>query len=185
MRTSILGVWNFQDEQAVRRNTEIGCQITHYDPRCVGSCVCATSIIQQLLLGADDLPALVAITQDAGNLYDARIAEYIELARQPEISKLELDQYEKIGYTLKALGASIWALLHANNFREGLLAVIHEGGDADTNAAVAGAILGAKFGYGGIPEEWANGLLRKNELEARVNALLDLNCGQSADESPA
>ena len=39
------------------------------------------------------------------------------------------------------------------------LKIVLSGGDADTNAAVAGAILGAKFGICHIPEEWKDGLL--------------------------
>jgi ADP-ribosylglycohydrolase len=33
-----------------------------------------------------------------------------------------------------------------------------EGGDADTNAAVAGALLGGKFGLSTIPKHWINEL---------------------------
>jgi ADP-ribosyl-[dinitrogen reductase] hydrolase len=32
--------------------------------------------------------------------------------------------------------------------------VVLEGGDTDTNAAVAGAALGARFGIEAIPERW-------------------------------
>ena len=28
------------------------------------------------------------------------------------------------------------------------------GGDTDTNAAIAGALLGARFGFEAIPKEW-------------------------------
>ena len=39
-----------------------------------------------------------------------------------------------------------------------ILEIVLSEGDADTNAAVAGAILGAKFGIDQIPEEWKSGL---------------------------
>ena len=48
-----------------------------------------------------------------------------------------------------------------------MLAVVNEAGDADTNAAVAGAILGAKYGYDSIPQQYINGLRNKEEL-ARI-----------------
>jgi hypothetical protein len=38
--------------------------------------------------------------------------------------------------------------------RSGLEGVVRLGGDADTNGAVVGALLGARFGTGGIPFEW-------------------------------
>ena len=39
--------------------------------------------------------------------------------------------------------------------------MVHAGGDADTNAAVACAILGAKYGYSSIPQEYVEGLIYK------------------------
>ena len=49
-----------------------------------------------------------------------------------------------------------------------ILKIVLSGGDADTNAAVAGAILGAKFGINQIPEEWKNGLLYASMLHNKV-----------------
>ena len=46
--------------------------------------------------------------------------------------------------------------------------IVLSGGDADTNAAVAGAILGAKFGICQIPEAWRNGLLYASMLHDKV-----------------
>lgn len=46
--------------------------------------------------------------------------------------------------------------------------IVLSGGDADTNAAVAGAILGAKFGIDQIPEEWKDGLLYASMLHNKV-----------------
>ena len=40
--------------------------------------------------------------------------------------------------------------------------------DNVANAAVAGAILGAKFGIDQIPEEWRNGLLHASMLHDKV-----------------
>ena len=47
-------------------------------------------------------------------------------------------------------------------------------GDADTNAAVAGAILGAKFGIDQIPEEWKSGLLHASMLHNKVQDLYSM-----------
>ena len=49
--------------------------------------------------------------------------------------------------------------------------IVLSGGDADTNAAVAGAILGAKFGISQIPEAWRNGLLYASMLYNKVKDL--------------
>ena len=49
-----------------------------------------------------------------------------------------------------------------------ILKIVLSGGDADTNAAVAGAILGAKFGINQIPDEWRNGLLYASMLHNKA-----------------
>ena len=51
-----------------------------------------------------------------------------------------------------------------------ILKIVLSGGDADTNAAVAGAILGAKFGICHIPEEWKDGLLYASMLHDKVQS---------------
>jgi ADP-ribosylglycohydrolase len=42
--------------------------------------------------------------------------------------------------------------------------VVRLAGDADTNGAVAGALLGARFGARDIPPSWLKALLRKDDL---------------------
>ena len=49
-----------------------------------------------------------------------------------------------------------------------ILKIVLSGGDADTNAAVAGAILGAEFGINQIPEEWKDGLFYASMLHDKV-----------------
>ena len=67
-----------------------------------------------------------------------------------DIRALELQDEESVGYTLKTMSAGLWAYWNAQSFEEGLLTVVRAGGDADTNAAVACAILGAKYGFSAI-----------------------------------
>jgi hypothetical protein len=42
----------------------------------------------------------------------------------------------------------------APNLEEGIVATIGEGGDTDTNAAIAGALLGAFHGRASFPRRW-------------------------------
>jgi ADP-ribosylglycohydrolase len=62
------------------------------------------------------------------------------------------------GHCVHSLRLALWALAEAPTFEQGLDAVIKSGGDTDTNGAIAGALLGARFGYGGIPTDWLSGL---------------------------
>ena len=79
-----------------------------------------------------------------------------------------------MGYTLKTLAAGLWAYWNATSFEDGLLSVVRAGGDADTNAAVACAILGAKFGFNAIPQEYVDGLIYKEQLDEVVSGMTEL-----------
>jgi len=44
------------------------------------------------------------------------------------------------------------------SFEEAIIGAVNHGGDADTIAAIAGSLAGAKFGYDDIPKRWINQL---------------------------
>jgi len=58
------------------------------------------------------------------------------------------------GWVLIAFGNAFHALLHAHRLEEGLTSTVLAGGDTDTNAAIAGALLGAVHGRDAIPLQW-------------------------------
>ena len=106
--------------------------------------------------------------------YDDRIVEFITLSQNPDIKALGLQEECSIGYTLKTLAAGLWTYWHAETFKDGLLAVVNAGGDADTNAAVACSILGAKFGFNAIPTEYVDGLIYRDQLEEVANGMMNV-----------
>jgi ADP-ribosyl-[dinitrogen reductase] hydrolase len=46
------------------------------------------------------------------------------------------------------------------------------GGDVDTNAAVAGALLGCRHGVGSIPERWLTPLRDRDRIERAADGLI-------------
>ena len=109
-----------------------------------------------------------------GKKYDDRIEKYVKLAANPNIDVLQLDEHGYRGYTLKAMAAALWALWYPTNFVEGLVSIVNEGGDADTNGAPAGAVLGARFGYNAIPAEYTEGLNNYKDLKRNIMELLTI-----------
>jgi len=168
MRTSIVGLL----PKDVEDSAAAICRLTHYDPRCVGSCVIVSEIIHSLVY--EGISPTYEQIVEWGNKYDDRIKEYIDLSLNDDIDALKLQDDKSMGYTLKTLAAGLWAYWHAKTFEEGLLAVVNAGGDADTNAAVACAILGAKFGFNAIPKEYVEGLKNKAQLEDIVQGMANL-----------
>ena len=165
MRTSVVGTF----PKAVEECAANICRLTHYDPRCVGSCVIISRLIHSLIYKNVGLSYHEMV--DIAMKYDERIVEFIDLSLSPDIRTLELQDEDSVGYTLRCLSAALWAYWHASSFTEGLLAVVRAGGDADTNAAVACAVLGAKYGYEAIPNEYKEGLIYRSQLDSVIEEL--------------
>jgi len=79
------------------------------------------------------------------------------------------------GAAVLTLNAALWALATSDDFREGITKVVGLGGDTDTYGAVAGGLLGARFGLCGIPSEWQNALIGKDKMIELADALYDLS----------
>lgn len=171
MRTSVVGL----APDDIEKQAEAICKLTHYDSRCVGSCVIAVLIIHNLVWYNKQLSYSDVI--NIAKKYDERILEWVDMAyNSSDISMLDLDEPLSIGYTLRTLSAALWCYWHAQSFVDGLLRVVNEGGDADTNAAIACAILGAKFGFASIPqyyvEELHNTQMFNDKLISFFNSII-------------
>lgn len=167
MRTSVIGLLN---EEVEKHAADI-CRLTHADPRCVGSAVIVSQMVHALVYRNELLPLEELI--EIGRQYDERIEPYLLMVRSETLNVLNLDD-EAMGYTLKTMAAGLWSVYHAGSFEEGLLEVVNAGGDADTNGAVAGSLLGARFGYSNIPTRYVDGLVRKDALTRVSDALQDV-----------
>ncbi|CAH1782706.1 unnamed protein product [Owenia fusiformis] len=182
MRTSILGVHCYDNIDDVIRNTIEICKTTHFDPRCQASCVAVTTSIAMMLqrepkgkaksmkftkdMIDDIIKAAYNYSKDLLSTEELR-EELLFYLNVKDLSALELDEAGKIGYTYKTLGAGFWALKQTN-FRKAIQAITMEAGDADTNAAVAGALLGCKLGFEEIPKAWRDGLIHKDWLNEQM-----------------
>jgi ADP-ribosyl-[dinitrogen reductase] hydrolase len=65
----------------------------------------------------------------------------------------------KQGWVRVALQNALYELLHAESAEQGVVRTVMRGGDTDTNAAIAGALLGAVHGRKSIPAQWQTAVL--------------------------
>ena len=64
---------------------------------------------------------------------------------------------EPSGYIQNTFNNSVyWS--SQETFEDAIIGAVNHGGDADTIAAIAGSLAGARFGYDAIPERWINQL---------------------------
>lgn len=168
MRTSIVGLLPYN----VRENAEILCKMTHFDPRCVCSCVIVSLIIYEMVRNNKFMTfdEICHIAEE----YDSECVNWIIAAsKNKEIEKLKLDDRTTMAYTYRTLSAALWAYFHAPDFETGLLKIVNEGGDADTNGAIACAILGAKFGYSSIPSHYIEDLYNRDVYHQKITSFIN------------
>jgi ADP-ribosyl-[dinitrogen reductase] hydrolase len=77
---------------------------------------------------------------------------------QRNLRAYDVPCHEPSGHCVHSLRLAKYALSEAKSFEDGIDTVIRTGGDTDTNGAVAGALLGARFGEKGIPKDWRDGI---------------------------
>jgi ADP-ribosylglycohydrolase len=71
-----------------------------------------------------------------------------------------------------ALG--LQAALRDGSFEEEVTRVVLLGGDTDTNAAVAGALVGVKLGRSALPQAWLEKLQDREAIEEEARFLMPL-----------
>lgn len=117
---------------------------------------------------------------------DLDLAELQRHARVEKLADLSLDEAGKIGYVYKTFGSGIHLLRLAMRVTANLSApvtsqtavfeplitdLIMLGGDADTNACFAGALVGAYMGFKALPPHWRDGLKYGEWLKAKAEGL--------------
>lgn len=97
-----------------------------------------------------------------------------------------------MGYTYKCIASGTWALSKALRrststheekqrvFEQLITELTMAGGDADTNCAVAGSLLGAYLGVEALPLQWTDGLTHRQWLERKVEAAASLLLGSNS-----
>jgi ADP-ribosylglycohydrolase len=158
------------DDGKVMESIHDFCSVTHCDPRCV-----ASSIVVGMFLCyafrkcagnkkpnvAVDIPLWILEARKCGYAYlegYARLTgepletytdEYTAVFEHDNFSTIMLDGSGAIGYTYKCLAAAITALKrisHDDPVIDVVCDLVACGGDADTNAAIAGKLIGAVLG---------------------------------------
>ena len=154
MRTSVVGLVALDGPRATADVAARVAALTHADERCVEACVLWSEAVRIAVTeGRLDVRAgLPLLSQERRGEWAALIDD---AETQPPVT------FGRNGYTVTALQAA-WAAIHATRNTEGpdhveaaLQAAIAIGHDTDTIAAIAGGLLGARYGVSGLPSDLA------------------------------
>ncbi len=149
--------------------------ITNDDNRCVSTGMILARTAHSLLWD-EKLPDFEDLVDICEHI-DPRTLQWLEKTRVCKIEDLELDDVDTLSYTRKAMCAGLWPLWHSSSATETFDTVIAQGGDADSNAAIAGALAGLRYGYDALHAqkdkliqigEELNSIVNLNDLAERV-----------------
>lgn len=220
-RTAPIGVFFYKDQARRMEASLLDSAITHFDPRCQLACVTFNAAIAACIASPDerakpddllkqmeadlsicaaklgrDHPEVVMQVGDAADW----LREDIRLAREddpqlygPEIHLIHHEKYVRTAFRL-----ALWELFHAPDFEQALIDVVNRGGDADTNAAITGALLGAFYGESAIPQRWSDTVMEAlrempgalanryhpKELVTLAGQAVDSKAGPATPEKP-
>lgn len=144
--------------------------LTHYDGRC-RTAVLAVTLTAAALVRGD--PPLDAARSAVEATLERQGGEELEFLIEAIGDTRALDGPEQ-GFCLYAAATGLQALLRGGSFEDELRRVVGLGGDTNANAAVAGALLGARFGHAALPPAWLACLQDGPTIEAEARSLTSL-----------
>lgn len=173
MRASPLGVWGWCiDATHLATCAAQDSRLSHPHPVCQAACVVFTHAIAQALRTGD---SAVAVFDDAmrfarGCKLAAPILDSLEAARDADLE----DCFEHMGHVRIAFQNAFHQLRHAPGFEEGVVNTVMHGGDTDTNACIAGALLGSVYGAEAVPIQWREVVLSRGPAREGAYGCNDL-----------
>lgn len=155
---------------------------THRAKEAVDACRYMASVIAGLLEGRSKEEVLDRTFELVPGLWDAEpLARKVAKIRAGSFKERNPPQVRGTGYVVACLEAALWAFWRSSSFRDGALAAVNLGDDADTTGAVYGQFAGAAYGLSSIPEGW----LQKLAWRDRIVAMADRLFEQAGKTGPA
>jgi ADP-ribosylglycohydrolase len=144
--------------------------LTHADPLAAWSAVAVNVAAARLLAGHRDfVPDVIG----ALRVNEAPAAVVDAVRRVPLIRREALAiESPAAGQAVPTAEIALWFAHHEPNLERGLIWLVNAGGDADTNAALAGGLMGARDGESAIPERWRAALPDPDRLGGLATRLV-------------
>ena len=158
MRVSPLGIFGWRmPHAALAQLARREAALTHPNPVCLDASALFVVCIAHAIASGVSAPELVtfagrwAVEQRLHGDVIACVRE-AEQGPPPEFQR-------SMGWVRIALRNAFFQLGHARDLEAGVVDTVMRGGDTDTNAAIAGALLGAVHGGVAVPGQWRDRVL--------------------------
>lgn len=169
MRAPIIG-WFFANDLAMMKQVLMqSTVITHLDPRAYeGAWVVAMAVRYLVNNQPINAPIDSFFEEVFSTIKGEELIQHLLLAKEKLHEQLELDEYLSLlhldkqgitGYVNHTVPAVIYAWLrYYGDYQKTITSLVLAGGDTDTNAAIAGALVGVTVGEDAIPKDWVVGV---------------------------
>ncbi|HVH67266.1 MAG TPA: ADP-ribosylglycohydrolase family protein [Gemmatimonadales bacterium] len=144
--------------------------ITHADERCTWGAAAVNLAARELLHGNRHF-----VEEVLHRLEGAAPRALLDALRRvlwEQESDLPIAVEGEFGYVVHCVEIAFWCAVHRPSLEEALIFLAEAGGDTDTNAAVAGALLGVRDGETGIPPRWLDQLGTARGISSLAERLL-------------
>ncbi len=166
MRTAAVGIAHLDDADAVLEAALLVSDLTHADPRAGQACQLWSFAIRHAVLHGtfDGVRGYLDVCDPAVRQFWAPLLDQAETGSPAD--------FPHNGWVVHALQTAWWAIVHAENadathLQQALELAVRAGNDTDTTAAIAGGLLGARWGAAAVPARWRRKLHGWPGLHAR------------------
>lgn len=136
--------------------------VTHRNPESIAACMLFSIYVEEVLWGRSCAEAWERSKILLRDLKKPGCESV--LAIEPTKPDYESEMKSIEGYAVLSLRVAAWASVTADSFADGIIKAISVGGDTDTYGAIAGGILGARFGLESIPLHWQDAMQGKGKM---------------------
>jgi ADP-ribosyl-[dinitrogen reductase] hydrolase len=168
--------WHADPGEAADRSADSS-RTTHAARRPVDACRVLGAMVASLIGGTDADEVL-----DPGFWQWGDLDPQVEAIVRGSWRTKEPPMIRGTGFCIDALEAALWAVGGATGFRDAVLRAANLGDDADTTAAIAGQLAGARWGASGIPAEWRERIALRDRIEQMASVLFRAGGGRPDDE---
>ncbi|MEA2639129.1 MAG: ADP-ribosyl-[dinitrogen reductase] hydrolase [Chloroflexota bacterium] len=153
MRISSLGIWGHAlNPTLLAAAARADSELTHPHPICQDACAIFVVAVAHAIRAGEPAESVYRFAVEWAKAHDLEPAVLDAIVAADSAPPVVASGND--GWVLVALQHAFYQLLHAPNLEEGIVAVVMAGGDTDTNAAIAGALLGAVHGRAAVPNRW-------------------------------
>ncbi len=161
-----------EPERLIRVSTQQAA-ITHADERCTWGAAAVNLAARELLHG--NIYFIDEVLHQIGDRAPRVLRQAIHRVPREGESDLPIAARGEAGYVVHCVEIAFWFVTHDRTLEDALISLAQAGGDTDTNAAVAGALLGARYGEVALPPRWVEQLVGAQGIAKLAEDLVSVN----------